>query len=241
MIVTCPFARVGCRAKVAREDLERHSADPSHTQLLLDAVMEAKAEAREAKEEASEAKTEAAEAKAEAVEAKAELERFQSLDTVACSAVLKLGERTDSFVCGGVRFHVELSPRQDRDLYVWLHFSTPCTIDLRLVVTVMSKVGHNKYHPGERLIDLYGPGEDLEQNRDMCHAFEVHSHEEHWPADDSGERATHFNVDVLVQKERPVSFVGIIGRSAASSPAYSQTSSPISYEYDHSRDPPAVD
>jgi hypothetical protein len=78
MIVNCPFAYVGCRAKVLREDLEKHSADPSHMQLLLKAVMGAKAEAEEAKEDARIAKAEAAEAKAEAEQAGANVRRLES-------------------------------------------------------------------------------------------------------------------------------------------------------------------
>jgi hypothetical protein len=180
----------------------------------------------EAKVEAKEAKAEAVEAKAEAVEAKAELERFQSMDTVACNAVLKFGERTHSFVCGGVTFHIELSSRQDGDLYAWLHFSSACTIDLRLAVAPLSRVGRHEWNRGRKLVDLYQSSQYLEQDRNMCHAFEVLSYGELWPENDSGERSTQFIVDALVQNERPVHFVEKMIGSAPSSPAYSQTSSP---------------
>jgi hypothetical protein len=39
MIVTCPYAEVGCGQEMARADLDQHALDPAHMQLLLAAVV----------------------------------------------------------------------------------------------------------------------------------------------------------------------------------------------------------
>jgi hypothetical protein len=193
MIVTCPYAEVGCGKKMARADLDQHALDPSHMQLLLAAVVEGKKEVSLAK--------------ARAVQAEAELKWRANVETVPFSFPADVGSTSDKFSCGGVDFSVRFGKNLTSDLCVSLNFDSECTIRLKLIVfaTIRLEGGDVKYRKvWEHNVPM------LKLKRDGCGVFTsdftVRKATDEWPKGPDGDDVVHFDVDVLIEKERRLTF-----------------------------------
>jgi hypothetical protein len=126
---------------------------------------------------------------------------------VAFSFDADVGSTSDKFSCGGANFSVRFGKNPASDLCVSLKFYSDCTIRLKFIVWALTapQGGDVKYRKAwEKKV----PRLKLKRNGGgvFTSDFTVRKATDEWPQDPDGDDVVHFDVDVLIKKERRLTF-----------------------------------